>query len=186
MDCVAQYFIDINFTECCYSDTRDNYFTTDFFLFAFFLSLSRSLFLPSSKPFHSCRELVLHKLPSGILNQSPATKGESVWLITERRAQHACRQTHTEQREGEGPLSKKLTLLQKTWKKEEGRRKRRRGRGRSANLDMRTEVCISHPSYTLSSHYLVISRAMVLKEGGINQLSWVNVLQPHYEPWVTL
>jgi len=27
---------------------------------------------------------------------------------------------------------------------------------------------------------------MVLKEGGINQLSWVNVLQPHYEPWVAL
>jgi len=77
MDCVAQYFIDINFTECCYSDTGDNYFTTDFFLSAFL-----SLFLPSSKPFHSCRELVLHKLPSGILNQSPATKGESVWLIT--------------------------------------------------------------------------------------------------------
>lgn len=111
MDCVAQYFIIINYTECCYSDTRDNYFTTDFFLYAL---LSLSLLLPSSKPFRSCSELVLHKLPSGILNQSPATKGESVWLITEQCAQHACGQTHTE-REGEGPLSEELTLLQKTW-----------------------------------------------------------------------
>ena len=33
MDCVAQYFIiDINFSECCYGDTEDNYFNTDFFL----------------------------------------------------------------------------------------------------------------------------------------------------------
>lgn len=39
MDCVAQYFIDINFTECCYSDTGDNYFTTDFFLSAISLPL---------------------------------------------------------------------------------------------------------------------------------------------------
>lgn len=61
-----------------------------------------------------------------------------------------------------------------------------RGGGGSANLSMESESCISHPSYTLSAHYLVISRGMVLKEGGINQLSWVNVLQPHYEPWVAL
>lgn len=98
MDCVAQYFIDINFTECCHSDTGDNYFTTDFFLYAL---LSPSLFLPSSKPFHSCRELVLHKLPRGILNQSPATKGESVWLITEQCTQHAL-QTNTHRARGRG------------------------------------------------------------------------------------
>lgn len=87
--------------------------------------------------------------------------------------------THTEQ-EGEGPLSEELTPLQKTWYEEEEEE------GRSANLNMESESCISHPSYTLSTHYLVISRGMVLKEGGINQLSWVNVLQPHYEPWVAL
>lgn len=55
--------------------------------------------------------------------------------------------------------------------------------GGSANLG---EACIGHPSYSLSAHYLVINRGAVLKEGGINQLSRVNVLQPHYEPWVAL
>lgn len=48
--------------------------------------------------------------------------------------------------------------------------------GTPASLDMESESCISHPSHTLSPHYLVISRGMVLKEEGINQLSWVNVL----------
>lgn len=48
--------------------------------------------------------------------------------------------------------------------------------GAPASLDMESESCISHPSHTLSPHYLVISRGMVLKEEGINQLSWVNVL----------
>lgn len=57
------------------------------------------------------------------------------------------------------------------------------GGGGSANLG---EACIGHPSYSLSAHYFVINRGAVLKEGGINQLSWVNVLQPHYEPWVAL
>lgn len=83
--------------------------------------------------------------------------------------------------EGEEPLSEELTPLQKTWQEEEGG-----GGVGSANLGMETESCISHPSCTLSAHYLVISRGMVLKEGRINQLSWVNVLQPHYEPWVAL
>lgn len=161
MDCVARYFIDISFSGCCYSDAGDNYFTTDLFLSPLLpLSLSPlpllPLCLPPPKPFHSCRELVLHKLPGGILNQSPATKGESVWLITEWCAQHACRQTHTEE-EGEEPLSEELTPLQKTWLWG--------GRGGSANLNMESESCICHPSYTVSAHYVVISRGMDLKVG---------------------
>lgn len=182
MDCVARYFIiDINFSECCYGDTGDNYFSTDFFLSALPLLPPTPLsFLPPSKPFHSCWVLVLHKLPSGILNQSPATKGESLWLITERRAHNAHRQTHGEAKGGWSLRARKLTPLQKTWPHMRKRKRRRRG---SANLG---EACIGHPSYSLSAHYFVINRGAVLKEGGINQLSWVNVLQPHYEPWVAL
>lgn len=109
------------------------------------LSPSVCLFLPSSKPFHSCRELVLHKLPSGILNQSPATKGESVWLITERCAQHACRQTHREE-EGEEPLSEGLTPLQTTWE-EEGEE------GDQAIWGWLVKAVLA----TLATHYLLIT-----------------------------
>lgn len=167
--------------KCCYSDTGDNYFTTDFFL-SVPPPLPPLSFLPPSKPFHSCRVLVLHKLPGGILNQSPATKGESLWLIAKRRRAHAAhRQTHREAEGGWSLRARKLTPLQKTW--QHMRTRRRKGGGGSANLG---EACIGHPSYSLSAHYLVINRGAVLKEGGINQLSRVNVLQPHYEPWVAL
>lgn len=65
----------------------------------------------------------------------------------------------------------------------EGRGRGGGGGGGSANLG---EAGIGHPSSSLSAHYFVINRGAVLKEGGINQLSWVNVLPPHYEPWVAL
>lgn len=114
------------------------------------------------------------------MNQSPATKGESLWLITELRAHNAHRKTHREAKGGWSLRARKLTPLQKTW---HHMRKRGGGGGGggSANLG---EACIGHPSYSLSAHYSAINRGEVLKEEGINQLSWVNVLQPHYEPWV--
>lgn len=112
--------------KCCYSDTGDNYFTTDFFLSAPPLPLLS--FLPPSKPFHSCRVLVLHKLPGGILNQSPATKGESLWLIAKRRRAHAAhRQTHGQAEGGWSLRARKLTPLQKTWQHMRKRRRRKGG-----------------------------------------------------------
>jgi len=48
-DCAVQYFIDISLKDCCYSDTRDNYFLPVFF----------EMFLPPPLPgsSHSCGEL---------------------------------------------------------------------------------------------------------------------------------
>lgn len=118
------------------------------------------------------------------MNQSPATKGESLWLITEWRA---CA-SHTDKRAGRmaEPASEEADTTAENMAAREEEDKEGEGfcgvEG-SANL---CEACIGHPSYSLSAHYLVIKRGAVLKEGGINQLSQVNVLQPHYEPWVAL
>ena len=157
MDCVAQYFIDINFTECCYSDTGDNYFTTDFFLSAFLplplplhpplLSLSLFSAFLRAPPSHSCRELVLHKLPRwNILNQSPATKGESVWLIT--KPPSARNNAHARRGGREG----RWALWARSWHhcRKHGRKRRRRRKKRERGVDQpanlgRVKSSISHP-----------------------------------------
>lgn len=75
--------------------------------------------------------------------------------------------------------------MQKTWREEEEEEEDDE-EGGSADVDMESESCFRHHSCTLSAHYLVISRPVVLKRGGINQLSRVNVLRPRTEPWVAL
>lgn len=59
----VQYFIDTSLKDCCYSDTRDNYFLPQ--------SFCSEIFSPPStawlQPF--LWRIVLHKSASGILNQ---------------------------------------------------------------------------------------------------------------------
>lgn len=118
---------------------------------SFSSSLSPLSLLPPSKPFHSCWVLVLHKLPSGILNQSPATKGESLWLITERRAHDTHRQTHEEAKGGWSLRARKLTPLQKTW-----HHMRKGGRWGGGDQPIWVKPVLATPA----THYLLITSSL--------------------------